>query len=54
VKALVQPVLGHRLILKANAELRGLTPAKVLAQILETEPVPPPSVVSRFGRRVAS
>ena len=54
VKALVQPVLAHRLILKANAELRGLTPAKVLAQILETEPVPPPSVVSRFGRRVAS
>jgi len=54
VKALVQPVLAHRLVLKANAELRGLTPEKVLSQILETEPVPPPSVVSRFGRRVAS
>jgi MoxR-like ATPase len=53
VKALAQPVLAHRLILKANAELRGLTPAKVLTQILETEPVPPPNVVSRFGRRVA-
>jgi hypothetical protein len=25
-----------------------------LTQILETEPVPPPNVVSRFGRRVAS
>src|SRR5256886_1397793 len=53
VKALALPVLAHRLILKANAELRGLTPAKVLSQILETEPVPPPNVVSRFGRRVA-
>jgi len=54
VKTLAQPVLARRLILKANAELRGLTPAKVLTQILETEPVPPPNVVSRFGRRVAS
>ena len=54
VKALVQTVLAHRLTLKANAELRGLTPAKVLSQILETEPVPPPNVVSRFGRRAAS
>jgi len=53
VKSLALPVLAHRLILKANAELRGLTPAKVLTQILETEPVPPPNVVSRFGRRVA-
>ena len=54
VKALAQPVLGHRLILKPNAELRGLTAAKILQQILESEPVPPPNVVSRFGRRVAS
>src|SRR5438128_1706369 len=54
VKALAQPVLAHRLILNANAELRGLTPAKILAQLLETEPVPPPSGLSRFGRRVAS
>jgi len=54
VKALAQPVLGHRLILKPNAELRGLTAAKILSQILETEPVPPPNVISRFGRRAAS
>jgi MoxR-like ATPase len=54
VKALAQPVLGHRLILKPNAELRGLTAAKILAQILESEPVPPPNMVSRFGRRAAS
>ena len=54
VKALAQPVLGHRLILKPNAELRGLNAAKILGQILESEPVPPPNVVSRFGRRAAS
>jgi len=54
VKALAHPVLAHRLILKANAELRGLTPNKVLNQVLESEPVPPPNVVSRYGRRVAS
>jgi MoxR-like ATPase len=54
VKALVFPVLGHRLILKPNAELRGVTPAKVLEQILESEPVPGPSLVSRLGRRVVS
>jgi len=54
VKALAHPVLAHRLILKANAELRGLTPVKVLNQILESEPVPPPNVVTRYGRRVAS
>src|SRR5919197_1592737 len=54
IKTLAPPVLAHRLILKANAELRGLTPSKVLSQILDSEPVPPPSVVSRYGRRVAS
>src|SRR5207244_580326 len=47
VKTLALPVLAHRLILKANAELRGLTPAKVLTQILDPEPVPPPTVGSR-------
>jgi MoxR-like ATPase len=54
IKALVPSVLAHRLILKPNAELRGVTPAKVLAQILESEPVPGPSLVSRLGRRVVS
>jgi MoxR-like ATPase len=53
IKTLALPVLAHRLILKPNAELRGLTPTKIVAQILESEPVPPPTVVSRFGRRAA-
>lgn len=53
VKALALPVLAHRLILKPNAELRGLTGPKLIAQILESEPAPPLSVVPRLGRRVA-
>ena len=53
VKALAHSVLSHRVILKPNAELRGLTPAKIVTQILESEPVPALSVVSHFGRRVS-
>ncbi len=40
VKELALPVLGHRLILKPNAELRGLTPARLIEQILDAEAVP--------------
>jgi MoxR-like ATPase len=53
VKALAHSVLSHRVILKPNAELRGLTPAKIVSQILESEPVPALSVVSHFGRRAS-
>jgi MoxR-like ATPase len=40
VKELALPILGHRLILKPNAELRGLTPARLIDQILDVEAVP--------------
>ncbi len=40
VKALVAPVLAHRLVLTAQARLRGESPAGVLAQLLESVPVP--------------
>ena len=53
VKALAHSVLSHRVILKPNAELRGLTPAKIVSQILESEPVPALSVVSHLGRRAS-
>jgi len=53
VKALAHSVLSHRVILKPNAELRGLTPAKIVSQILESEPVPALEVVSHFGRRAS-
>ncbi len=40
IKELAPPVLLHRLVLKANAELRGVTGEAVLEEVLESEPVP--------------
>ncbi len=48
LKALAPAVLTHRLILKPNAELRGVTPMSVLAELLDAEAVP------GTGRRLAS
>ena len=40
VKRLVPAVLGHRLLLSAEAEMRGRTPLEVLTEILDAIPVP--------------
>ncbi|NNJ11912.1 MoxR family ATPase [Chloroflexales bacterium ZM16-3] len=40
VKALAEPVLNHRLMLSAEARLRGRRPADVINQILARTPVP--------------
>ena len=40
IKTLAEPILGHRIILRPNAEMQGSTPAKVVAGLLEREPVP--------------
>jgi MoxR-like ATPase len=40
VKALAQPVLAHRLLVTPEAQLQGRSSAAVLAEILETVPVP--------------
>jgi MoxR-like ATPase len=40
VKALGQPLLGHRLRLTTEAELHGRTAAAVVAELLAREPVP--------------
>ena len=40
VKELAEPILAHRLILRPNAEMQGQTTRKILAQLLEREPVP--------------
>jgi len=48
LKALAPAVLTHRLILKPNSELRGLTAESVLAEIMDSEVVP------GAGRRVLS
>lgn len=40
VKQMVPPVLRHRLILKPEAEVEGLTADRILSSILEATPVP--------------
>jgi MoxR-like ATPase len=40
VKALVRPVLAHRLTTSGDARLRGVTPEDVLGELIDTVPVP--------------
>jgi len=40
IKALTEAVLGHRIILRPNAEMQGSSAAKVLAQLMDREHVP--------------
>ncbi len=40
VKAVAEPVLAHRLLLEPEAELRGVRAGRVLAEILQSVPVP--------------
>ncbi len=40
IKQLAHRVLGHRIVLRANAELRGVTTAQVIDEVLGSEPVP--------------
>jgi MoxR-like ATPase len=40
IKALAYPALGHRIILKAQARVQGLTPASVIEECLQRLPVP--------------
>jgi MoxR-like ATPase len=40
IRALAVPVLGHRLVLRPEFELEGLSAAEVLGQILAEIPVP--------------
>ena len=47
IKDVAPHVLGHRVVLRANAELRGRTAAAVVDEVLATEPVP------MSGRRLA-
>ncbi len=40
IKALINPVLAHRIVLAPGAELEGMTPARVLGQVVETVSAP--------------
>ena len=40
VKVLAAPVLGHRLVFKPSAEMRGAGPDVLLRRLVDSEPVP--------------
>jgi MoxR-like ATPase len=40
IKVLVEPVLGHRIILRPSAEMQGSSAARILHQVMEREHVP--------------
>jgi MoxR-like ATPase len=40
IKALAEPVLAHRIILRPNAEMQGQSAGKLVASLLEREHVP--------------
>jgi MoxR-like ATPase len=40
IKTLAESVLGHRVILRPNAEMQGQSPGKILASLLDREHVP--------------
>jgi MoxR-like ATPase len=40
IKQVAEAVLGHRLILKPQRRLQGMSPAQVVAELLQTVPVP--------------
>ena len=43
VKALIDPVFAHRLLLAPDAAMRGVTAAEVLAAVVESVPTPAPA-----------
>jgi MoxR-like ATPase len=43
IKALIEPVFAHRLLLSPDAAMRGVTPADVLRGVVESTPVPAPA-----------
>jgi MoxR-like ATPase len=47
IKAVIDPVFAHRLLLSPDAAMRGVLPADVLHTVLESIPVPAPDRASR-------
>ena len=45
VKVLASPVLAHRLLVTPEADLQGVDAAAVVADVLDTVPVPNPRAV---------
>jgi MoxR-like ATPase len=46
VKALVEPVFAHRLLLSPDAQVRGVTPQQILTEVMDAVPVPVPAAAA--------
>jgi MoxR-like ATPase len=44
VKALIEPVFAHRILLAPDAAMRGVTPSEVLRAVVESVPAPGPAM----------
>ncbi len=51
IKALIEPVFAHRLLLAPDAAMRGVTPAEVLRGVVDSVPVPAPAQAGTGPRR---
>jgi MoxR-like ATPase len=54
VKALAEPCLAHRLIIKTSATIHDVLPAQIIRELLDTLPVGPPSATLNGPREIAA
>jgi MoxR-like ATPase len=52
VKALAEPCLAHRLIIKTSATIHDVLPAQIVRELLDTLPVGPPSATLNGPREI--
>jgi len=52
VKALAEPCLAHRLIIKTSATIHDVLPAQIIRELLDTLPVGPPSATLNGPREI--
>ncbi|HLY14291.1 MAG TPA: MoxR family ATPase [Candidatus Limnocylindrales bacterium] len=52
VKALAEPCLAHRLIIKTSATIHDVAPAQIIRELLDTLPVGPPSATLNGPREI--
>jgi len=54
VKALAEPCLAHRLIIKTSATIHDVQPAQIIRELLDTLPVGPPSATLNGPREIVA
>jgi MoxR-like ATPase len=50
IKALIEPVFAHRILLAPDAAMRGVTPSEVLRAVVESVPAPGPAMGPAMAR----